>query len=60
MNALDRVLERLDNVRAEGEGYKASCPVPTHGQGRGDRDPSLSVGVDAGGNVLPTQVLRQL
>ena len=52
MSALGGVLERLDNVRAEGEGYKASCPVPTHGQGRGDRDPSLSVGVDAEGNVL--------
>ncbi len=52
MSALDRVLERLGNVHAEGEGYKTSCPVPTHGQGRGDKDPSLSVGVDAEGNVL--------
>ncbi len=52
MNALDRVLERLENVREESEGYKASCPVLTHGQGRGDRDPSLSIGVDAEGNVL--------
>ncbi|MDP9480782.1 MAG: hypothetical protein M3R38_34820, partial [Actinomycetota bacterium] len=52
MSALDRVQKRLNNMRVEGEGYKASCPLPTHGQGRGDRDPSLSVATDAEGNVL--------
>nr|MDP9455936.1 hypothetical protein [Actinomycetota bacterium] len=52
MSALDRVLERLDNVRAEGDGHKASCPVLAHGQGNGDRNPSLSIGTDAEGNVL--------
>lgn len=39
-------------MRNKGEGYRASCPVPAHGQGRGDRDPSLSVGADHEGNVL--------
>jgi len=32
------------NVRP---GQKTSCPVPGHGQGRGDRNPSLSIGEDA-------------
>jgi hypothetical protein len=52
VSALDKVLMRLNNVRPEGEGYKASCPVPTHGQGRGDRNPSLSVRVGDDGRVL--------
>jgi len=52
MSALDRVLDRLKNVRQKGDSYKASCPVPTHGLGRGDRNPSLSIGTDAEGNVL--------
>jgi putative DNA primase/helicase len=52
MSALDKVLERLQNVRQQGEGYRASCPVPAHGQGNGDRDPSLSVTVGDDGRVL--------
>jgi putative DNA primase/helicase len=52
LRALERFLEPLDNVRAAGEGYTASCPAPDHGGGNGDRNPSLSVGVDDEGNVL--------
>jgi hypothetical protein len=52
VSALDNVLSRLQNVRQEGSGYKASCPNPKHGQGRGDRDPSLSVGVNDYGDVI--------
>ena len=52
MSALDRVLERLGSVQKNGAGYKARCPVPGHGRGRGDRNPSLSVGVDPEDNVL--------
>ena len=52
MSALDEVLGRLQNVRQEGSGYRASCPVPGHGQGREDRDPSLSVTVGDDGQVL--------
>ena len=37
MTALKYVLDRLKNVRQESDGYKASCPVSTHGRGRGDR-----------------------
>jgi hypothetical protein len=41
----DRVLPRLQRLRPAGGGqYKASCPVPSHGKGNGDRNPSLSVG----------------
>ena len=52
MTALECVLDRLKNVHQEGDGYKASCPVPTHGLGRGDRNPSLSIATDAEGNIL--------
>lgn len=39
------VLPRLHRIRGVGGGqFKASCPVPSHGKGRGDRNPSLSVG----------------
>ncbi len=41
--ALDRVLDRLQNVQQVNGRFKASCPVPGHGQGRGDLKPSLSV-----------------
>ncbi len=52
MSALDNVLGRLGNVRQEGDGHKARCPCPDHGQGHGDRNPSLSIGADDEGNVL--------
>ena len=52
MSTLQRFLEPLGNVRAAGEGYTASCPVPDHGRGNGDQNPSLSVGVDDEGNVF--------
>jgi putative DNA primase/helicase len=29
--------------RASGEGYLCRCPLPSHGQGRGDRSPSLLI-----------------
>jgi hypothetical protein len=38
------VLWRLQRVRKlNGGQFKASCPVPGHGKGNGDRDPSLSI-----------------
>ncbi|MDP9477673.1 MAG: AAA family ATPase [Actinomycetota bacterium] len=51
-NPLARVLERLENVRRENGGWKASCPVPGHGQGRGDLNPSLRVGQGDDGRAL--------
>ncbi len=52
MSALASVLERLKNVRREGNAHMASCPRPDHGQRRGDLNPSLSVSVDQEGKVL--------
>jgi hypothetical protein len=37
------VLPKLDRVRPAGGQYLASCPVPGHGKGNGDRNPSLTV-----------------
>lgn len=46
-DALARVIETIEQGGGKiGPGrdtFLASCPVPTHGQGRGDRNPSLSV-----------------
>lgn len=43
MSALDRVLERVERVTRTGDDILASCPVPSHGLGHGDRHPSLSI-----------------
>ncbi|MDP9426656.1 MAG: phage/plasmid primase, P4 family [Actinomycetota bacterium] len=53
-SALDRVLDRLQNIKHENGKLKASCPVPGHGKGRGDLKPSLSVGEGDDGRVLLT------
>ncbi|MGW0245518.1 hypothetical protein ACWDYH_02650 [Nocardia goodfellowii] len=49
--SFDRVVDALRQVTREatnqsGEWTKLHCPVPTHGQGRGDRNPSLGVKYD--------------
>jgi putative DNA primase/helicase len=35
-----------------GKGFLVRCPVPSHGQGRGDRTPSLSIADSANGKLL--------
>ena len=40
---LQNLLARLDGVRAVTNGHVARCPLPGHGKGNGDRNPSLSV-----------------
>ena len=52
MRPVDRVLQRLNDVRRNGAGYKACCPVAGHGKGQGDLDPSLSVKEGDDGRVL--------
>jgi hypothetical protein len=52
MAPLDMVLGRLEGVRPSGNGWKAHCPIPTHGQCRGDLDQSLSVRLGEDGRVL--------
>jgi AAA domain len=65
--ALGNVVDRLKNVRQEGGGYRASCPVPGHGKGRGDPDPSLTIKQDDGRVLIncfagcePEQVVEAL
>ena len=48
---IEEVLDRLKNVRKDGDGWRASCPVPGHGRGRGDQDPSFAV-KETNGRVL--------
>jgi hypothetical protein len=52
MRAMGRVLERLEGVRQNHDGYLARCPNPRHGKGRGDLNPSLSVRPGNDGRVL--------
>jgi hypothetical protein len=63
-NPVDLVLSRLDRVRRTGDArWLATCPGPLHG--RGDRNPSLSIGETSDGTVLircfagcgPTEIL---
>lgn len=42
----------LGNAKKVGNGYLASCPVPHHGQGNGDKHPSLSITELDDGNYL--------
>jgi len=42
----------LGNAKKVGGGYLASCPVPSHGQGNGDKHPSLSITMSDDGNPL--------
>jgi len=42
----------LGNAKKVGNGYLASCPVPDHGQGNGDKHPSLSITESVDGNYL--------
>lgn len=53
VTAVERVLDRCERARSNGgDSYLASCPVPTHGQGRGDRNPSLSIAYTDGKVLL--------
>lgn len=52
MRPLERVLERAQNARKAGDGWLVSCPIPGHGKGRGDKDPSVSVRTGDDGRAL--------
>lgn len=61
------IARRRGGVR-NGAGWLIRCPVPSHGRGKGDRNPSLSITDGAGGRLLvkcfagcdPRDVLRAL
>ena len=55
MTAIERVLDSLQRKRKITSGWIASCPVPGHGQGNGDKNPSLSISEHNGKVLLNCQ-----
>ncbi len=49
---VDLVLERAANTRKVGDGWLVSCPLPNHGKGNGDANPSVALDEAADGTVL--------
>ena len=47
-----QVAAMFPKARKTGHGWLVSCPVTGHGGGKGDRHPSLSIGVGEAGRVL--------
>ena len=39
----EQIAKALGNAKRVGKGWLASCPLPGHGQGHGDKNPSLSI-----------------
>ena len=39
----ETIAKALGNAKRVGKGWLASCPLPGHGQGHGDKNPSLSI-----------------
>ncbi len=54
---MQAVLDQLSGVQKNGSGWTARCPVRTHGKGRGDVEPSLSVSEGDDGLLQRFQVL---
>ena len=52
MGPVEVVLERAGHSREAGTGWLVSCPLRDHGQGRGDRNPSVSVTKGDDGRAL--------
>jgi putative DNA primase/helicase len=51
-NTAADIAAALGNAKRSGKDWLCSCPVPSHGKGRGDKDPSLAIADKAGGGVL--------
>ena len=48
-----QIATSLGNPKKQGNGsFNASCPVPSHGRGNGDKNPSLNIDVGDDGNYL--------
>ena len=43
----EQIAKALGNAKRTGQGWLASCPLPTHGQGNGDKNPSPPFGTFA-------------
>lgn len=52
MRPVEKIIERAEGVREVNSGWLVSCPLPDHGQGRGDRNPSVSVAEGDDGRAL--------
>lgn len=48
----EQIAKSLGNAKRANGQWVASCPVPTHGKGNGDKNPSLSVHIDDEGKPL--------
>jgi len=48
----EQIAKALGNAKRVGKGWLASCPLPTHGQGHGDKNPSLSISDGEDGKPL--------
>jgi len=48
----EQIAKSLGNAKRANGQWVASCPVPSHGKGNGDKNPSLSVHIDDEGKVL--------
>lgn len=51
-NQMESILRLLTNVKETQHGFVASCPVPNHGKGNGDRHPSLQIRRSEHGKIL--------
>lgn len=52
MKPVEKILERAENTRQVNGGWLVSCPLPEHGQGRGDTNPSVSIAEGDDGRAL--------
>ena len=48
----EQIAKSLGNAKRANGQWVASCPVPSHGKGNGDKNPSLSVHIDDEGKPL--------
>jgi hypothetical protein len=48
----EQIAKSLGNAKRANGHWVASCPVPSHGKGQGDKNPSLSVHIDDEGKPL--------
>jgi hypothetical protein len=48
----EQIAKALGNAKRVGKGWLASCPLPGHGQGHGDKNPSLSISDGEDGKPL--------
>jgi hypothetical protein len=48
----EQIAKQLGNAKKANGQWVASCPVPSHGKGNGDKNPSLSIDINDEGKLL--------